>query len=388
VTTSAPDELFGSLDPLLAGLQRRLGIWVERYGSFRKAAWVLILGWGPIPLIIGLERLFMQGASLAPFAFDFGVHSRALVAAPVLVLAEAVCFPQLSGTCRHFLDAGLIAPSDRLRFDEILASTRRLGVSRWARLAAVSTAYACIVVLVTRKPHVPAWQLATNSWLAPFSLAGWYHALVTLPMLLVLLLYWLWRVFLWTRLLWKVSGLELRLIPAHPDHAAGLKFLGYSVRAFAPVGFALGAVVAGTLANGVMQHGVVSVEFRNATIGVLSFSLLLFSAPVLVFTRPLAFAWMRGIYQYGALANGVGRRFERRWLGKTRFSRSVLSIQDFSAINDLYQCVGNTYAMKVVLVDFQAVIFLAVATLLPLGIVALCSLPVEVIGRAIADLLF
>jgi hypothetical protein len=245
-----------------------------------------------------------------------------------------------------------------------------------------------VLILATRDPPLPSWQLGAGSWHAPYSLAGWYHMLVTLPMLLLLLLFWLWRVFLWTRLLWQVSRFDLLLLPAHPDRAAGLKFVGFTARAFAPVGFALGAVVAGALGNAVVRHGVVLLEFRNAAISVLSFSLLLFGAPTLVFTRPLALAWIRGIHQYGALANAVGRRFERRWLGKTRLGKSVLSVPDFSSMADLYQCVENTYSMKLVLVDLQAVVLLAVATLLPMALVIVCSLPVEVVGNALANLLF
>ena len=58
--------------------------------------------------------------------------------------------------------------------------------------------------------------------------------------LLLLGLGWLWRLYLWGRFLWQLSRLDLRLVPAHPDQTAGLKFVGYAVRAFALLGFAWG----------------------------------------------------------------------------------------------------------------------------------------------------
>ncbi len=56
-----------------------------------------------------------------------------------------------------------------------------------------------------------------------FSLAGWWHLLVSLPLLLILFFGWIWRLALWARFLFLMSRLNLRLIPAHPDNVGGLK---------------------------------------------------------------------------------------------------------------------------------------------------------------------
>ena len=65
--------------------------------------------------------------------------------------------------------------------------------------------------------------------LAPtYSPAGWWHVVVSLPLLIILFLGWIWRLVSWTRLLWLISRLRLRLVASHPDHAAGLGFVGHS----------------------------------------------------------------------------------------------------------------------------------------------------------------
>ena len=56
--------------------------------------------------------------------------------------------------------------------------------------------------------------------------AGWWYALVSLPMFRFLLWRWLWRVFIWAALLWQTSKIQLRLLPTHPDQAGGLGTLG------------------------------------------------------------------------------------------------------------------------------------------------------------------
>jgi hypothetical protein len=386
VTTNVPELVFGGAAP--TRIEQKLGLSPRDSRRFRRVALIVLFGWVPLFPLAAIQAQLVTEGALRSLLMDFGIHSRALLATPLLILAEHFCFPQLTAMSRHFLNAGLIGDADRNRFDAAVASTRELEVSRWSRGVAVLFAYACIVALAAANPELPTWHRPQAGSASPFSPAGWWHALVSLPALLVMLLRWVWRVFLWGRLLWKLSWLDLQLVPSHPDGAAGLKFVGYSVRSFAPVGLALGTVVAGSLANGVLMHGVVLSIFTNAAIGMVVAVVLIFGAPVLVFTRPLARARFRGIHEYGVLANGVGRQFEQQWLRRTAFTESTLDTPQFSATGDLYQLVANVYAMRLVPVDLMTLLALIITSLLPLGILAVCSLPIDVIGAALVNLLF
>jgi hypothetical protein len=66
----------------------------------------------------------------------------------------------------------------------------------------------------------------------------------------------------------------------------------------------------------------------------------------------------------------------------------ALQRPDFSAINDLYQCVANVYTMRIVPFDLQSLLVLGLATILPIGVVAISSLPVQVLGDFIIELMF
>ena len=387
MATDALEGLFR--DGTVLHLQRRFGMrGAAVHSAWRQALWVLAIGWVPLLLGAALQSLLLHSEGLSSFVQDRGVHCRALIAAPVLVLAKVICFPELVATCQHFLEGRVVASRDRSRFEAALISTRQLETSGWAVLGAIALAYLTIVVVTASRPEVPAWQIAYPGGWAPYSLAGWWHVGVTLPMLLVLLYGWFWRVLLWGRLLWSVSSLELNIIAAHPDHAGGLRFVGYAMRSFAPVGFAIGVIVAGSLANQVLIREVPLVDFRNAAIGAVVFVVVLFGAPPLVFMRPLQVAWQRGIHRYGSFANGLGLRFERKWLGRPAVEESALAAPDFSTLNDTYQAVGNVYAMRVVPVDVPSIVVLGVATALPILVVALTSLPLDVLGKFIRDLMF
>ena len=178
------------------------------------------------------------------------------------------------------------------------------------------------------------------------SLAGWWHALVSLPLLLVLLFGWLWRLVLWARFLVLVSRLDLRLIPGHPDRVGGLKFVSSSLRGFRLISLALGAMVAGSVANGELHRGKQVPDFKNLVIGLLVFLLILFAGPLTVFLKKLRETKRRGVFEYGALAAAVGTQFEAKWLQQTTIDGTSLEVQDFSATTDLYSVAANVYAMR------------------------------------------
>jgi hypothetical protein len=212
--------------------------------------------------------------------------------------------------------------------------------------------------------------------------------LVSLPLTLALLLAWAWRLGLWARFLWLVARLELRLVPAHPDGAAGLGFIGYSARAFSVLAIALGALAAGTVANDINAGATLS-SYYHFTGAFVAAVVVMLNAPLLFFFKNLLEAWRRGTMEYSVLADRFGREFERKWFSRTaQFGEGVLEQQDFSAATDLYQVVDRVYAMRLVPLHLKSVAMQAGATLLPFLPVTLMALPFDDVVSRLAGLLF
>jgi hypothetical protein len=381
------DSLFYGGPPLR--LEERLRICRHRDSRvLRRAAVVALLGWVPLVVIAALQPLVFPGGGLSSLARDIPVHCRSLIAAPLFILAEAACTVRLAAMAQHFVQAGLVRERDLPQFESAKLSTRRLRDSPLAEAIVVVLAYAVVGALIYSGVVTPEWHRGVAGPLGPFSLAGWWNALVSLPLLLVLFMGWLWRVFLWGRFLWLMARLDLALVPSHPDLAGGLKFVSYSIRAFAPVGLAMGVVVAGAVANGVFMRGHALLTYRPAAIALAVFVTLAFCAPVTVFATKLRQTWTKGVFQYGAIASGLGREFERKWLTGKPVTEAALSVSDFSEVTDLYQVVGNVYEMRFVPIELRSVLQLVGMTLLPLVPVVLLSLPLDVIVKTVTRLLF
>src|SRR5262245_4862592 len=85
---------------------------------------VLLIGWAPLPVLIVAESMIHRNPSLFTFFSDFGVHTRSLLAAPLLVYSEIICLPRLAVVVEHFISGGLIRENSRARFDAAVASTK------------------------------------------------------------------------------------------------------------------------------------------------------------------------------------------------------------------------------------------------------------------------
>jgi hypothetical protein len=372
------------------GVQRWLGL-VEpnELHIGRRALLVVLIGWLPLVLLTFAQALLSGGAGITSLFLETGAHARYLAAAPLLIIAEAQCAAYLGATVRYFVEAQLVPAGRRDEFDAAVASTRRLLDSPAVEIVVFAIAYLASVLTTLSYAHdqVPAWHRSAG--ITPgYSAAGWWHVLVSLPLLLVLIFGWLWRLALWARLLWLISRLDLRLMASHPDHAAGLGFVGHSLSAFSIVGLALASIAAGRSAHFVLLGGAVPTSNLLFNAGFLVFLLALFVAPLLVFAPTLLRAWRRGTMEYGTLAARVGEEFESKWLNRGNIDRAALEKPDFSATTDLHSVVSNVYAIRFVPVDLKNLIALAVALVIPFGPVLLLAIPVSTILQSLQKLFF
>ncbi len=154
-------------------------------------------------------------------------------------------------------------------------------------------------------------------------LAGWWHALVSVPVFQFLLLRWYFRVFIWARFLLQVSRINLRLVPTHPDRVGGLGFLTNVVYAFTPILLAHGALLAGLIADRIFFDGAKLTQFIVEIFGGVGVLVFLVLFPLMVFAGQLARVKRTGLGEYGGLAQHYVREFDAKWLRGERPGRAV-----------------------------------------------------------------
>ena len=364
------------------GLFRPVGVNVVT-----RAVVSIAIGWLPLVVLVIAQSGGSNRSLLYAFFTDFAVHARSLVAAPLFIISELLCLNVLEKIARHFVTAELVQGNERVRFNDYAGSTRRLINSRTAEIVGIASVYVIVVALVSYVPRdvYPPWHYIDGrmSWAA-----GW-SMFVSSPLLLILFFGWLWRILLWGRFLFRTSRLKLRLIATHPDGAAGLRFLNSAIFAFMPFAFTLGIITAGTIANRVAHERASLDNVEMTMLGLVVFVLLLVAGPLIVFVFTLHRERLTGTFEYGLLAQNVGRDFERKWLENyDKHGNDALEAPDFSATTDLFGIVSNIQGMSHLPFELKALIALVVVTLLPFVPVALMAIPFKVILKEIASLLF
>ena len=384
------DNLFEGGPPLKIEHLLRL-VKPDNPGIARRALIVALISWGPLLVLTMFQELVRHNGSLWGFLLDFGAYARFLLAAPIFILAEAWCLPALGRVTRHFLDFGIVRDSDRGRFDTVVRATRRLLNSTVAEILTVVLAYVAAAALriSVNITNLPRWSVQPESNGLVLSAAGLWQLWVSLPLLFILLFGWMWRQFLWCRLMWRIARFDLNLVAAHPDRAGGLFFLSLALWGYCPLAFALGVIMAGGLANQI-RAGASIYDFRFLVVALLLIVLAFFVAPFLVFTPVLRGLRGRGTVEYGTLSCAVGHEFEAKWCnnGGGNDKSEALATPDFSATIDLYSTVSNVYQIRYLPLGPKEVGELIVFTLIPFVPVVLLSVPVDTLLRDLKQILF
>ena len=344
----------------------------------RRTIIVIALAWVPLVVLGAIQGLAIRSNPRESVLFDFAVHSRYLIALPLLVVAEYVTLPQLGRIARHFMTSGLLADVERPRFDALIVSTRRLLSSPVAAIVITALAYVYTLVLstVVNPAGISTWASPMTDGTRALSLAGWWRALVSQPLYVIMVGAWVWRALVWGIFVHRAARLNLRLVASHPDHMGGLEFVTYSVRAFPIVGFALAAAMAGGIAQLAVYDGRPITDFTRLIGVIVGLVAILFVLPLLTLRGPLKRLRTRGVLAYGELGSDIGRQFEARWLRPGEdVTNEALEAPDFSAVTDAYQIIANASAIRLIPIEIRGAALLVLGTLLPFVPVLMLSIP-------------
>jgi len=158
----------------------------------------------------------------------------------------------------------------------------------------------------------------------------------------------------------------------------GLGFLSGTVVAFAPLLAAHGALLAAMMANRIFFQGAKLPDFKVEIITVVGFLLLVVLGPLLRFMPHLAETRRVGLREYGALAQRYVREFDDKWLrGGVRPEEPLVGSADVQSLADLANSYELVRSMRVMPFTREAVLQLAVITLLPIAPLLLTMVSLE-----------
>lgn len=373
-------------------LLAKMGITGDKpYDNILKVLIPLAICWLPLVVITLINGTFWTGDSRTSFISNLDTQTRVLISVPIMILAERIIMPKLGNILAQFIKSGIVRAIDQEAFNHIVKQKTRFLNSPWTDLTILAVSYAH--VLLTGFVESPdeallSWQFVNAGMGTNLSLAGWWSLLLTRPAVLFLFYRWLVRIFVWAILLREISKLKLNIYPVHPDLSGGLGFLGYSIRYFTPVAFAISASVAGRMIDSILIGGSHLDELRVYAFLFLLLITLLFTLPLMSFTASLMRARDKAIYENNDFANGLFRELQLK-MSKDfdKVDAEDLQAPDYSASADLSSVIGNALKMRFIPFDLRDLIPLWLATAAPFVFVAAAEVPVVDLVKKLLNLI-
>ncbi len=334
--------------------------------------------WLPLLVLCAIEGTLLGSVDI-PFLPDIETHARFLVAVPLMILAELVVHQRLRGVVAQFVERGLVPAASMDRFIQALRGAMAWRNSWLAELALIALVYtAGHYIRESVELDTATWYATVGPGTGTLTGAGLWFTYVSNPVLQFILLRWGYRLLIWARFLWQVSRIALDLIPTHPDRNGGLGFLGNSVYAFAPLLTALGAGVAGMIANRIFHQGASLAAFKLELVLLVGIGMLLLMGPLLVFAPKILAAQRQGLREYGAFAAEYMRAFDRRWLRSgDRDGVALLGTGDIQSLADIGNAFTVIREMRPLIFSRTMLVQLAAATLIPFLPLVFTMIPLE-----------
>jgi hypothetical protein len=353
---------FSLLGGPLHGVGRRLGL-VRGVSTTVPLGLVLGLGCWAVMLALALIEGFGRGLfSLVALP----AHVSLLIAIPSFFVCEAWVDPRMATFVHTIVRSGVV-PEDTLpALDRVTAQ-----VLRWRDSWIPEALCLALAALWSMSGSAPALEGAravfdVGHTGAAIPLAGRWYCFVCLPLFHFLILRWLWRLGLWSHFLWRMSRLELHLLPTHPDGLAGLGYLEVVNKHFMPLILSLSAVQAAAFA-GEMSAGIVTFDAIYPTLAmVLIVDIVLFMCPTFVFTPKLWACKVKGLSDYMEFASVYVTGFDKKWVrtGAPPDER-LLGTSDIQSLADLGNSLNAVKGMRVVPIELGLFVELVVVALLP-----------------------
>jgi len=367
---------------LFGGPLHRLAL---RVGLVRGHTNTVLIGvvLGPALWLVFVAVAVLQGVQDRLFDTALvAAHTRLLVAIPLFFACESWVAPSMTAFASAIVRTGVVPPAALHVLDAEVSRINRWTNWWWPEAL-------CLIAAVVMQATGGSLQTYGKSAAGDPSRTalGWLLYLnIGVTVFRFLLFRWGVRLASWAWFLWRVSRIDLQLLPGHSDRAGGLGALEPVHERFTLLVAALSAIGCASLAESI-SAGELSINAVYPTLGLLLLlDAGLFLAPLLVFTDKLWASRSQGLGAYMTLSARYVREFEAKWTrGSLPEGEPLLGSADLQSLADLTNAIGVVKSMRWVTVGPRLLTMMTLAATAPLTPLLLFRYPLgELVQRLLA----
>jgi hypothetical protein len=352
-------------------VQKLLAVYHVHITRWQLAISLLLITWFPLALLTFIDGTFNGGVQL-PFIMDYSRQSRLLLGIPLLVLIHEVVYRKIPMVLQYITEV-LILPGDRQQFISVtLRKSKSYSNSAWVQGVMILLIFGLALSPIGGGRFFEAnggegsWIMSADAGTDNLSRAGRWMQYVSIPVFQFLFARWVWRYGVWVALLYRISRMNLRLHPSHPDGAGGLGILVLAQRNFNVFFFVCGLVISG---NMVASFQSATITFDTVKIEILGFillTLLVIFFPMLFFTGKLIMTKYQGNLYLGKAGLHASELFEEEWVKgmaeKQQISRETVDPSMHADYTGVYRYLQG---MSIVPIRLSDIILISIVQFLP-----------------------
>jgi len=306
------------------------------------------------------------------------VHARLLVIIPLFFVCESWVGPRMTAFVATIARTEVVPPAAH---SALHAEVSR--INRWANWwwpEALCLLLAGVMDATGSKLVIYGLSAADDPSRTALGAFVYFH--VGLNVFRFLLFRWIWKLTLWCWFLWRVSRLDLQLIPGHSDRAGGLGPLEGVHERFTPLVAALSVIECASLVESI-SAGALSFTAVYPTLALLLLlDGVLFLAPLLVFTDKLWASRTKGVGAYMTLSARYVKEFEAKWTGGSiPDGEPLLGSADLQSLADLANAIGVVKSMRWITVGPRLLTMMTLAAAAPLTPLLLFQYPLAELAQ-------
>jgi len=362
---------------LLGGPLYQLG---RRLGLVRGTNTVLLgLTIGVGLWLIILTLAFIEGVTDRMFTLQLiAGHARLLVVIPLFFICESWVNPRMTAFVRTIAQSGIVPPTALPALDAEVARTNRWKDAWWPEAG-------CLLAAVVMAVMGSSLQSLGESGVYDprrTALGALVYFQGGLTLFRFLLFRWGWKLALWSWFLWRVSRLDLHLLPGHPDRDGGLGSLEGVHERFTPLVVAISVLECSAMAEAISMGTFVVTDVYLWLALVLLLDAALFLGPLLVFTDKLWADRTKGMGVYARLAARYVTEFEAKWTsGGSPEGAPLLGTADLQSLADLANSISVVRTMRWVTIGPRLLTQLTLAALVPFSPLLLFKYPLAELAQ-------
>jgi hypothetical protein len=319
---------------------------------------------GPALWVVIAALAFIEGVDDRLFDLSLVAgHTRLLVAIPLFFACESWAGPYMTAFAAAIAQTGVVPLAAQPALDAEASRVNRWTNWWWPEALCL---LAAVVIQATGGTLQPYGESAAADP-SRTALAAFIYFNVGVVVFRFLLFRWALRLGLWGWFLWRVSRLDLCLLPGHSDRVGGLWPLELVHERFTPLVAALSAIECASLAESISAGALSATEVYPTLALLLLLDATLFLGPMLVFTDKLWASRTNGLAVYMTLSARYVKAFETKWMGGSiPEGEPLLGNPDLQSLADLTSAIGVVKSMRWIPASPRMLIMMGLAAAAPL----------------------